>query len=96
MVSGSGRTGAPEVLARRRTAQVQFVGVVPRRLEAKGPGERLGACQVGFVELQPGDVGDLDHRIAGPARVLAAQRAFVAVQIPVGVFRQVHRHLQGN
>ena len=51
------------------------------RLEAEGPRERLGAGQVGLLELQPGDVDDLDHRISGPAGVLAGERSLLAVQV---------------
>ena len=50
----------------------------------KACGERLGASQVGLLELQPGDVGDLDDRIARPSGVLPGERALLAVQVVVG------------
>ncbi len=42
--------------------------------------ESLGADEVGFLELQPGDVVDLDDRIAAPAQMLARDGAVLAVQ----------------
>ena len=46
-------------------AQVQLVGGAQRGREAEGARERLGAVQVGLLELQPGDVLHLDDWIAG-------------------------------
>ena len=54
-------------------------------VKAEGPREGLGTKQVGLIELQPRDVDDFDHWIAGPARVLAGQRALLAVQVFVHV-----------
>lgn len=53
--------------------------------EAERPGERFRPLQVGLLELKPGQVADLDHRILGPSRMFAAQRALLAVQILVDV-----------
>jgi hypothetical protein len=52
--------------------------------------ERLGAREVGLFELQPGDVVHLDHRVAGPSRVLALTGALLAVQVIVGADQVVH------
>jgi hypothetical protein len=67
--------------ARVGAAQVQFLGRPQCDLETERPGERLGAEQVRLLELQPGDVGDLDHRGARPAGVFALTWAVLAVQI---------------
>ena len=58
--------------------------------------EGLGTRQIGLFELQPRDIDDLDYRIAGPAGVFAAQRSVLAVQVAVGVLRQIHDPLQVN
>ena len=51
------------------------------RAEAERPREGLGAGQVRLLELQPGQIADLDQRVARAARVLPAQRALLAVQV---------------
>ena len=61
--------------------------------EAERAGERLGAIQIRLLELEPGDVGDLDDRIAGPTGVLARQRALLAVQVVVGADGAAHQNL---
>ena len=66
-------------------AQLQLVGGAQHGGEAERAGERLGADQVRLLELQPGQVVHLDHRVARPPGVLAAQRALLAVQVVVGV-----------
>ena len=80
--------------ARLGAAQVQLVRAVLCRLEAKGAREGPGAREVGLFELQPRDIGDSDHRIAGPAWVFAALRSVLAVQVAMGGFRQIHDPLQ--
>ena len=69
-------------------------------VEAEGPRECLGTNQVRLFELQPRDVDDFDHRIAGSARVLAGQRSVLAVQVfmrvPVGFDVLIHHHLPIN
>lgn len=52
--------------------------------EAEVTGEDLGPVQVGLLELQPGQVGHLDHGIPGPSRMLAAQGALLTVEVLVG------------
>ena len=49
--------------------------------------------EVGLLELQPGDVGDLDHRIARPPGVLALAGALLAVQVIVGADDVAHPDL---
>ena len=46
------------------SAQMQFVGGVQHSVEPEGPGEGLGADQIRLLELQPGEVADLDHGVA--------------------------------
>ena len=69
-------------------------------MEAEGPRECLGTNQVRLFEFQPRDVDDFDHRIAGPARVLAGQRSVLAVQVfmrvRVGFDALLHLHLPTN
>jgi hypothetical protein len=50
---------------------VKLVRAVVCRLETEGSRERLGARQVRFLELQPRDVGDFDHRIPRATGVFA-------------------------
>ena len=61
--------------------QVELVGGAQRRREPEGQGEALGPLQVGLLELQPGQVVDLDDGVGGPAGVLAGQGAVLAVQV---------------
>jgi hypothetical protein len=65
--------------------QVQLARGPPGGREAERAGEDLGPSQVGFLELQPGEIADLDDRVDGPARVLAGQGALLAVQAGVRV-----------
>ena len=65
-------------------AQLQLVGGAPHRGEPERAGERLGAVQVRLLELQPGQVGTLMTGFARPSRVLARQRALLAVQSRCG------------
>ena len=74
-------------------AQMQLVVGAQRGGEAERVSEGLGAGQVGLLELQPGDVVHLDHRIAGPPRVLALAGALLAVQVSVGADGVAHRSL---
>ena len=75
------------------SAQVHLVGGAQCCGEAEGLRERLGAPEVWFLELQPGDVGDLDHRIARPSGVLTTAGALLAVQVIVGADGVAHAHL---
>ena len=61
--------------------QVQFLRGDGRGLEPERAGEGGGPGQVRFVELQPGQVGDLDHRIDGTAGVITGHRPLLAVQL---------------
>ena len=45
----------------------------------------LRGDQVGLLELQPGDVADLDHGILRATSVFSGQAALLGVQIAVGV-----------
>lgn len=45
------------------TPQPQLRGVTDRHTEPERSGERLGTHQVGFVEFQPGNVGNPDQRV---------------------------------
>ena len=56
-------------------------------------GERLGPHEVGLLEFQPGDVLNLDHRIARPSRMLALDGAMLAVQVIVCADHVVHARL---
>ncbi len=58
--------------------------------EAERVSECLGARKVGLLELEPGDVVHLDHRVAGPSRVLALAGALLAMQVVVGADQVVH------
>jgi hypothetical protein len=58
--------------------------------ESECPREGFRADQVWFLEFQPGQIADLDQRVAGASGVLPAQRALLAVQVLVGV--DVCRH----
>jgi hypothetical protein len=60
-------------------AQVELGGGAQRGLESEGPGERLGAGQVGLLELQPGQSLNFDDRVAGPPGVFAGSCAVLAV-----------------
>jgi len=86
------RTGEPRAAAapqdHRRGAGVHTSQLhLVRGLRGGGEPERvrelLGSLQVRLLELQPGDVLDLDHRVDGAARVLTAQRTLLAVQVAV-------------
>ena len=55
------------------------------RGEPEGSGEGLGADQVRFLELEPGQVADLDQGVFRAAGVLSAPGALLAVQSFVGV-----------
>src|SRR5262249_52129153 len=57
---------------------------------AEGVGERLGTCEVGFLEFQPRDVLHLDHRILRPPGVLTFAGTLLAVQVAMGVNDVVH------
>ena len=67
------------------SAQVKLVGGVQHGGEAERPREGFRADQVWFLELQPGQIADLDQRVAGAPGVLPAQGALLAVQVFVGV-----------
>jgi hypothetical protein len=62
-------------------AQCDQVRAAMRSLETESPRERLGADQVRLVELQPGDVGDSDRRIAGSTGMFAGSGTLLAVQV---------------
>ena len=72
------------------SAQVKLVGGVQHGGEAERPREGFRADQVWFLEFQPGQVADLDQRVAGAPGVLSAQGALLAVQVFVGVDVCVH------
>ncbi len=72
------------------SAKVKLVGGVQHGGEAERPREGLRADQVWFLEFQPGQIADLDQRVAGAPGVLPAQGALLAVQVFVGV--DVWRH----
>ena len=62
-------------------AQLQRVLGAQCRREPERVREGLGANEVGLLELQPGDVAHLDHRIGRPALVFAVAGALFAVQV---------------
>jgi hypothetical protein len=53
-------------------------------------GECFSLYQVRFLEFQPGDVVDFDHRVARPARMLAVAGALLAVQVVVSAGGVAH------
>jgi len=71
-------------------AQMQLVRRARDGAEAEREGERLGANQVRLLELQPGDVVHLDHRIAGSPRMFPGSSALLAVQVVVGADGVAH------
>jgi len=65
---------APDHHARRAgegAPQPQLLLRAGGDLEAEVAGEDLRPVQIRLLELQPGQVGDLDHGVPGPAGVLA-------------------------
>lgn len=66
-------------------AKVQLVLGAQRRREAERAGEDLGPPEVGFGELQPGQIVHFDHRVRGPSRMLSGERTLLAVQADVRV-----------
>jgi hypothetical protein len=65
------------------SAQMKFTRVDGGGGEPEGAGESRRAGDVGLVELEPGEVCDLDHRVTRPAGVFSAQRPLLAVQLVV-------------
>jgi hypothetical protein len=47
------------------------------------PRKRLSPSQIGLLELQPGNVVNLDNGVAGSPRMLALASALITVQIGV-------------
>jgi hypothetical protein len=43
--------------------------------------EGVGFGKVGLLELEPGEVAHLDHRVLGPAGVLTGQAPLLAMQV---------------
>ena len=79
---------APDDHARRagiRSPKLKLVRGVQHRAEAERPREGFRADQVWFLELQPGQIADLDQGVAGAPGVLPAQGALLAVQVFVGL-----------
>src|SRR5699024_1577946 len=85
--SGDDHTRRPGIGA----AQIQLVVCAGHGREPESRGERLGGDQIGLLELQPGEVADLDDRIRRTPGVLSAQAALVAVQ--VGMVAESVAHL---
>ena len=92
---GEGRPGEPGTRAaadhqarrsRLPAAQHQRLRRPVGHGEAEVGAEPLGPVQVRLLELQPGQPGHLDQRIARPPRMLPGPRAGLAVQRAVRVF----------
>jgi hypothetical protein len=64
-------------------AQLELVGGVAHRDEPERPGELLGPAQIRLLELEPGQVENLDHGVLRTPRVLPLQCALLAVQVAV-------------
>ena len=64
-------------------AQLQLIGRRTHRGETERVGESVGAGQVRLLELQPGQVPNLDRRVGRSTAVLAAERSLFAVHIAV-------------
>ncbi len=73
------------------SAQLQLVRGPAHGGETEGVGESLGAGQVRLLELQPGQVRDLDRRIGRPTWVLPAEPSLFAVQVVVSPVMGGHR-----
>src|ERR1700753_2000186 len=52
--------------------------------EAERPRKRLSANQIRLLELQPGNVVNLDNGVTGSPRMLTLASALITVQIGVG------------
>ena len=103
-----GPEGRPQVPRPRSTAHdhARRTGVGPAQLElVRRPAhgrepermrEPLRGRQVGLGELQPGQVEHLDDGVLRTARVLAAQRTLLAVQVVVGPVVTGHLLLLGE
>ena len=72
-------------------AQLQLVRRPAHGGETERVGKSLGAGQVRLLELQPGQVLDLDRRVGRPAGVLPAERSLFAVQVAVSPVMGGHR-----
>jgi hypothetical protein len=65
---------------------------VAHRDEPERPGELLGPAQIRLLELEPGQVENLDDGVLRAPGVFAGQRALLAVQVAMCPVVSGHRY----